>query len=114
MLDMKDVLEILSPHNDLIGLEGMAALKLALMEKDVEVDTSEIDRLKSELEAEKKGREDEKSAYDAAILDFNTRFDRLIKGKNPEEVTDIVDEVIDTPTVEDDEDLYEALYGGNE
>lgn len=109
MVSVEDVLEIITPHADVIGEENMAALKLAIMEKDVEMDTTEIDNLKAELEAERTGRADDKTAYDAKIKDFNERFDRLVKGKAPEDVAEVIEE--DAVVIEDP---YEELYGGKE
>lgn len=115
MLNVEDVMEAIAPHEEIIGAENMAALKLALMEKDVAIDNSEIDNLKAELEAERTGRADDRTAYDAKIKDFNDRFDRFIHGKAPEEVTeDVVEEVVDDDVAVEEDNLYEELYGGNE
>lgn len=114
MVSVEDVLEIVTPHADVIGEENMAALKLAIMEKDVAMDTAEIDNLKAELEAERTGRAEDKTAYDAKIKDFNDRFDRFVHGKAPEDVVEeIVEDTVDEVAVDED-DLYEELYGGKE
>lgn len=112
MLKIEDVLEVVAPHIE--SEETIAELKLALMEKDVEDDMSEIDNLKAELEAERNGRADDKAAYDGKIKEFNDRFDRFIHGKEP--VADVEEEVVDEVIDEDAvvEDPYEELYGGNE
>lgn len=115
MLNVEDVIEALAQYEEVIGAEGMAALKLAIMEKDVAMDTTEIDNLKAELEAERTGRAEDKTAYDAKIKDFNDRFDRFIHGKAPEEVKeDVVEEILDDDAAVEVDDLYEELYGGNE
>lgn len=111
MLKIEDVLEVLSPHNATIGDEALAELKLALMEKDVAVDMSEIDSLKAELEAERNGRAEDRAAYDGKIKDWNDRFDRFIHGKDPDPEQEVEVEVEidenDDAVEEEEKDFYE-------
>lgn len=113
MLKIEDVLELLTPHNELIGDEALAELKLALMEKDVAVDMSEIDNLKAELEAERNGRAEDKAAYDGRIKDFNDRFDRFVHGGDPGPgpEPEVIEEVVEEVAEEVKEDFFERMYG---
>lgn len=112
MLDIKDVLEIVTKHSEVIGEEGMAELKLSLMEKDVPGDEA----LKAELEAEKAGREEDKANYESRIKEFNDRFDKFIRGEDPEPSEEEQEEEVDVEedVVVSEDDFYDRMYGKEE
>lgn len=111
MLNLKDVTDLINEHAETIGEELMAALGERLLEMDIPVDTTELDSIKAELEAERAGRAEDKKSYLERINKFIYGGD---PGPGPEpeknEETDVVEE---TDTIEV-EDLYEELYGGDE
>lgn len=112
MLKIENVLDILAPHNETIGAEAAMALKLALMEADV--DMPDLEALNGELEAERAGRAEDKAAYEAKIKEFDERITKFIRGEDPDPgvAAEVVEEVAEEVAEEVTEDFFERMYGG--
>lgn len=102
MLNLEEVTAIIKEHEEALGDEAMAAIGVALLEKDMPVDTSEIESLKAQLEEEKSGRAADKKEY----VD---RINKFIYGGDPggEPPKDPEPE----NTVVEEKSFYERMYG---
>lgn len=105
MLKLEDVTEII---NEKIADEALKAeIGVGLLEKNLpDPDTSEIDSLRAELEAERSGRAEDKKAYVERINKFIYGGD---PGPGPEPE---VKEELEVEDAVEIEDPYEELYGG--
>lgn len=105
-LERQVVTDLISKYSDQLGDEAMAEIAEAILEADVPLDTTEIDALRTELQAEKDGRAADKAEYIDKINKFVYGGER--PGDSDEPPVNTVDEVED---FNEYTDLNEMVYG---